>query len=570
MSPAVLRGAAIVLALVAFADPAVTSERAARPVVSLVEASPSPAGPAIERALRRRFTVVRGALSNAAGTVVSGATVPDDIPIAPGPAFAVIPDAPVRVVQLRAPTVVSTSERATVLAILSATRLRGRSLVARLSADGFVADSVRVPVTADSATVEIRLGWVPPAPGVSRWRVEVSAPGLRGPLVTEGLASVRDEPARVLVFDARPSWLSTFVRRGLEDDPRFTVAHRVLAARGVAGTAGLPPASLQVADLVSRYAVVVVGAPEALTAADAAGLGAFVRSGGSAVLLMDRRAAGPIDRLTSVHDWRGRRLAAPVAAEPHDLAGALRGREHAWPAALPPGATSLATITLPDSARAPVVWQAPLGAGRLIVSGAMDAWQFRDRSSSGFASFWASLVRTAAAMAVPPLEVRVDRGVLRPGEATMVRVSTRPPPPGVEVAVSARVASGADTMVVRLWPDALPGTFSGRFVAPRRPGTWYVLAANGAVSAVAPVVVDSQAAGVARDDREAIEVLVRSRRGAVIAVDSLDVLADRLSSALRPVLRVETWHPMRSPWWILPFALALGAEWWWRRRRGLA
>ena len=27
--------------------------------------------------------------------------------------------------------------------------------------------------------------------------------------------------ARVLVFDVRPSWASTFVRRALEDDPRF-------------------------------------------------------------------------------------------------------------------------------------------------------------------------------------------------------------------------------------------------------------------------------------------------------------------------------------------------------------
>ena len=28
-------------------------------------------------------------------------------------------------------------------------------------------------------------------------------------------------------------------------------------------------------------------------------------------------------------------------------------------------------------------------------------------------------------------------------------------------------------------------------------------------------------------------------------------------------------HPMRSPWWILPFTLCLGVEWWMRRRSGL-
>jgi hypothetical protein len=41
---------------------------------------------------------------------------------------------------------------------------------------------------------------------------------------------------------------------------------------------------------------------------------------------------------------------------------------------------------------------------------------------------------------------------------------------------------------------------------------------------------------------------------------------ERLSSSLE---RHETW-PMRSAWWIVPFSVCLGAEWWVRRRRGLA
>jgi hypothetical protein len=28
-------------------------------------------------------------------------------------------------------------------------------------------------------------------------------------------------------------------------------------------------------------------------------------------------------------------------------------------------------------------------------------------------------------------------------------------------------------------------------------------------------------------------------------------------------------HPMRSPWWIVPFAACLSAEWWLRRRAEL-
>ena len=34
-----------------------------------------------------------------------------------------------------------------------------------------------------------------------------------------------------------------------------------------------------------------------------------------------------------------------------------------------------------------------------------------------------------------------------------------------------------------------------------------------------------------------------------------------------PALQVR--HPMRSAWWILPFAMCLSAEWWLRRRRGV-
>jgi len=43
-----------------------------------------------------------------------------------------------------------------------------------------------------------------------------------------------------------------------------------------------------------------------------------------------------------------------------------------------------------------------------------------------------------------------------------------------------------------------------------------------------------------------------------------------VSSAVHPASRVQPWSPMREWWWILPFALALSAEWWLRRKSGLA
>ena len=74
----------------------------------------------------------------------------------------------------------------------------------------------------------------------------------------------------------------------------------------------------------------------------------------------------------------------------------------------------------------------------------------------------------------------------------------------------------------------------------------------------------------AREERHLMSAYAASRQGQLITDSELRRLPRALTSALESVSRVETWHPMRSPWWIVPFALLLGAEWWWRRRNGLA
>jgi hypothetical protein len=50
----------------------------------------------------------------------------------------------------------------------------------------------------------------------------------------------------------------------------------------------------------------------------------------------------------------------------------------------------------------------------------------------------------------------------------------------------------------------------------------------------------------------------------------LERFSQTLGESLQADQRPERWHPMRSMWWLLPFALALSSEWWLRRRRGLA
>ena len=98
-----------------------------------------------------------------------------------------------------------------------------------------------------------------------------------------------------MVFDARPSWTSTFVRRALEDDGRFSVDYRARVAPAL--TAGTRNASFDTATL-DEMSAVIVGGPDALTSDDVTLLERYVRvRGGTVVLLPERRSAGASARL---------------------------------------------------------------------------------------------------------------------------------------------------------------------------------------------------------------------------------------------------------------------------------
>jgi hypothetical protein len=219
------------------------------------------------------------------------------------------------------------------------------------------------------------------------------------------------------------------------------------------------------------------------------------------------------------------------------------------------------------------VWSVPVGAGRLLVSGALDAWHHRD-ASSGFHAFWATRIAELSVGAPAAVETILSRHSLAPGEAAVVRTTVRDVflsnLPQRTARVGAVLVSGADTTIPRLWPTATPGVFEGRIVAPRERGTYRLIVSAGRDSSRTSVVVDPAARKSLPDDRSVIEAFVSSRGGSVIAEEELGELPVRLSLALQVASRVETWHPMRSAWWIVPFALLLGAEWWSRRRRGLA
>lgn len=575
-----LRIGAFAIAAVAVVDPALTTSRSSRPTVAVVTADSAIDASLANRVVQvldRRFTVVRGPFDGAAATVIVGRTVPDEARAASASVIAVLPIEPgvsVRVVSVDAPTATALDVRVPIRVGTLVHGARGRRLTVELRANGAVVDQAGQTIESDSGVIDLTVHHVPLAAGVQTLTLKA--------LIDEDVASdssftvVNARPARhpVLFHDARPSWTSTFVRRSVELDTRFSISHRVVTSRGLSNTGGPAPESLRDPAPLSDFATIVVGAPEALTATDVSGLEMFMRQrGGSVVVLMDGAGIGQFDRLTGTTNWRTSRTNAPVVFRDSAGFGSLQGRETSWPAVTPAGSMLYAVSMNRDSTIRPIVWGVPVGAGRLVISGALDAWQFRG-GSSGFNTFWTTLLAALAGNAPRPISVELSRGVLQPGQTTLGRVAIRAPLlsnlSNRSATVGAALVSERDSSVVRLWPEATPGTFGASIVAPREPGAYRLVVWTDTERTDIPIVVEVGARAPMRDDRDVMESFVSSRGGSVVAEDAIDGLPGRLSSAIQVVSRVEAWHPMRSPWWIAPFALLLGAEWWARRRRGLA
>jgi hypothetical protein len=239
------------------------------------------------------------------------------------------------------------------------------------------------------------------------------------------------------------------------------------------------------------------------------------------------------------------------------------------PGATVPGAKVLARMSGSGDA---VITVTPYGAGRLLVSGALDAWRYRAENETAFDRFWRSAIAGVALATPPPVAVSITRTVVAPGETTQVAVrinrSALAAPAG-PLRVSARLETGES---IRLWPEAGTDVFRGSFVA-GGPGLQRVAVsavADGApgVSGSALVALDHAARRV-EPIGPPLAMLAASRGGINVTPDRLSDLEAHLRREVSaPPVRTTT-HPMRSGWWSLPFAACLGGEWWLRRKRGL-
>jgi hypothetical protein len=498
--------------------------------------------------------------------------VPEDLLVATV-STAAAPTSGVRLVRVDAPGEVPAATAIHIDVDVEALGLAGRSTDVTASVGGlevgrashtWTSDRERwrggidaVPVGEPPWVVRVALAEAPEMPSASR-------------SVFDAVVGVRRRPFRVEVYEPRPSWATTFVRRALEADARFEVAGVSVSSRGISVRTGegtpLSDPRLDAAD------VVVVGGLDRLSAADVRSLDRFMRERGGAVALVpDARVnMGPVLDLLP-NDMTERLLERPAKLSMAPGAAPLEASELLLLGQVPPGvlpAEAAAGAGLPAEVLAkaggdgsPVIVTMPRGSGRLLVSGAMDAWRFRAADNGAFDRFWRATLAGLALAAPPPIEISVAP-LLRPlekGEVT-VRVRSRSQAP---------IAASIDgEEVIRLRPEPEPGLFRGRFTARGTPGrsTVAVRLADVNQSASRTVLVQAGAMPIAAEP--ALSMLASSHRGIDVTPDRVAELERFVRGAVTSPNAVVVRRPMRSAWWILPFVACLSAEWWIRRRRG--
>ena len=583
-----LRGTAVLIAIAAAIDPSFVVNGRGRPRVSLlVQADASmdlpvaggrsvrlmaaDIGARLKKDLRGDFEIVDTRDEASAWTIVVGNRYPDEtfsdedrvstvtLPhrLAPN----------VSITSVAAPASVPVATAVRLRIVLRADGLAGSGSDVIVRAGGAAVGQAAHEWTNDQEIWTAEIAAVPIGPPPFRFDIDVSSKTAEETdLDNHAVVDVDLSPRlRVFVVEGRPSWASAFVRRALEDDPRFVVSGVSQAAPRFAVTSGTPPAAgPDRRDRFDDADAIVAGGLEALSSSQVAALEHFVRErGGGVALVPDSRASTAVARrLLPELETTERLLERPASLTGLASSGSLEASELLEVAAIPRGANAL---TLSPGSDRPVVVAVPVGEGYVVFSGAMDAWRFRGDHDDGFAKFWRSTAAGLALSARPPIDVQVSPVRAAPGERISVIARVRPLDRqrfGDRLAIDASVGVSS----LRLWPEAAQGVFRGTFVADANQASALVTAAigDGSAKGTARLTVDSHA----RNAHAPLELLAASHAGVNVDASHVADLERHLRGSVSANAERRTRYPMRSSWWFVPFAVCLSAEWWLRRSSG--
>ena len=600
----VLRVIAFAIAVAGLVDPAISVSGASRARVAVVTLrSAPPAAKEIRERLVRElsasYEVVPQVTSDAAAAIVIGDRYPDGSDLPGGAGAGVRPAVPDAMPIATVTTTEAAGSGVRIIRVDSPASVPpGTAIHLDVGIDGRGVAGTTTDVSVDIAGLEVGRASHRWTASDERWHAAIDAVPVGDPpyvvrvrlkpdttetpaaqvvsgfsrTMADVVVDVRRDPLRVEFYDPRPSWATTFLRRALEADARFQVATLSSTSRAVSVQTGgaVAPGDAR----LDGFDVVIAGGLDRLTAADARALDRYMRErGGAVVIVPDQRIeAGPARDLLSNPDLAERLLEQPAKLTVTAPAAALQASELLVLRSLTPGSEIVARV--PGTDGVPVIVSMPRGDGRLLLSGAMDAWRFRAADSGAFDRFWQSAIAGLALAVPPPIAVSVDPPILLPGERGDVTVRVR------SRLVGAVSASIDGEQPIRLIPDAEVGVYRGRFEARATPGRSILQVRGDDPQSMVPkgpgartvsrtLLVQPDAHRVRAATLSPLGLLSASHRGIDVTPERLADLKGFLKNAITsprvPLVR----HPMRSTWWILPFALCLSAEWWLRRRRGL-
>lgn len=411
--------------------------------------------------------------------------------------------------------------------------------------------------------VGVTVPWLATRAGVQRLRIVASAPGddsVRPSAPGDVTVAVRPAAVRVSVLEARPTWAARFARLALSAVPGVVLRTEVRVAPGItARTSATAPVA---ATTPPDADVVLVGGMDALTSTDVSRLEAGVRERGQAVvLLMDEAPGdGPWRRL-----WPD--FSASVRSAPAPIPGRVGG--HRWKirewldVRLSTGGTPLASL---ESSSTPIVIGRAVGAGRVVLVTALDAWRWRGEADQAFAAGWQALVQRLGADV--PADVATTAWIRGRGRGRTLEVEVAARPDVVragKAGVTATVGSPERAFVLQ---HVEAGRWRGAVRVEAAATEIVRVDARAETGAVreAQAIVDSRPTALVASWEDVARH--QDARGHVAAGrDARKVAMHRLRESLRPA-NDDRWFVTRT-WWFAGLALgALGAEWILRRLAG--
>lgn len=419
---------------------------------------------------------------------------------------------------------------------------------------------VPIPDAAPRSATLVSIPWLATRPGQQTLRVRATYEGrtlVRPAPPGDVVVDVRPADVVVEVLEARPTWATRFARLALTDVAGIRLRSEVRVAPGLA--VRTTPMDSPARDEDADAAVLMVGGLEALTSADVTRLERAVRDRGRAVvLLMDEMpGGGPWRRL-----WPGGVGAVRTASTP--VTGRVAGhvwRTREWVSA--PVSTGVVPLAYLDS-NTPIVLGRALGAGRVVLVTALDAWRWRAEPEGAFAAGWRALVQRLGVDVPPPVAATAwvagtgrDRrlqveAVVRPDliAAPSAVIDAEVGPPGRPVALW-EVETGRWRGAVRV-QDTAAATVQ------------VALRSGGQVVAQDRVVVDVSAPRLVGSWED---VARHQARHGALTTDGRDSTLARLRAALESSAS-DRWYVTRTWWWAGLLVTGLGVEWLLRRLRG--